>query len=161
MLIAVARSPFAAAAPADLEPIASPDTAQMEPAVREQLAGIRSRVEQSPSATTFGECGAAYLVYDLATPAAACLRNAQKLAPREPRWPYYLGRLLPARGELDAARVALAQARALAPQEPAPIVHLGEAALEQGDLAAARADGSYASANDPRIVFGLGEGAAP
>ena len=138
LLLSISATATPAAAAAS-EPIPFPDTAQMEPAVREQLDAIRRRVEESPNATSFGECGTAYLVYDLAAPAAACLRNAQRLAPGEPRWPYYLGRLLQARGELDAARTALAQARALAPGEPAPVLQLGEAALEQGDLAAARA----------------------
>lgn len=137
-LLAVFLPAGAAGATRPLEPVPFPDTGAMEPAVAQQLDELRRKVVTSPSADAFGACGSVYLVYDLAEPAAACLRNARLLAPTEPRWPYFLGRLHARRGELATAREAFAAATSLAPAEPAPWLRLGEAALAEGDLGAAR-----------------------
>src|SRR6185295_6202738 len=100
-----------------------------------------------------------FLVYELVTPAAACLRNAQRLAPQDPRWPYYLGTLHANRGELDAAAAAFRQARALVPEELPPLLRLGAVELQRGDLAAAREAYSAARRLAPQeaaAVYGLG-----
>lgn len=144
---------------AALEPVPFPDTSRMQSAVRQQLDAARARAERAGTAAAFGDCGRAFLVYELTEPAAACLRNAQRLDPKEPRWPYYLGHLHAGRGELDAAAAAFRQARDLRPQELAPLLRLGEVELQRGDLAAANEAFSIARSLAPQegaAWYGLG-----
>jgi tetratricopeptide (TPR) repeat protein len=158
-VVALLRAAGSAAATAALEPVPFPPMTEMEPAVRAQLEGVKRQVDEAPTATSFGACGQAYLVYDLVDPAAACLRNAERLDPREPRWPYYLGRVAAARGELAVAAEAFERARALAPAAPAPLLRLAETALARGNTAEARTAYTSASripAAAAAAAYGLG-----
>lgn len=144
-LVGLVLSVTACATPGDsptLETVeAPPDLAQLDLAVREQFVPLWRDVESSTStgdastsAEAWGALGRWFDVYDYADSAARCYRNALRLDPREPRWPYHLGVLEAVAGEHEAARDHLAAAASLAPDEPAPRARLGDLALERQDL---------------------------
>ena len=58
--------------------------------------------------------------------------NAQKLAPDEIRWPYYLAGLYKSRGETDKAEAAFKRALELKPDDLATLIWLGRLHLDQG-----------------------------
>jgi tetratricopeptide (TPR) repeat protein len=129
----------ASAAPPSLLPIPEPDTSLMEPAVREQLeAERRAFADSGASADAYGRRGRVFLVYELADAAQACFENAARLAPTDPRWPYYLGVIHQKRGDFAAAAARFARALELRPQDAPALLRLGEVELQRGDLTAAR-----------------------
>ena len=74
---------------------------------------LADRADAPELASAFGQYGMvlqAAEFYDVAEP---CYLNAQKLAPDEIRWPYYLAGLYKSRGETDKAEAAYKQALAL------------------------------------------------
>lgn len=91
----------------------------MEPAVRQQIAAQRDRLEQLAQANetagpalgqAYGELGQLYLLYDLTEPAAAALTNATNLDLEQPRWPYLLGSLHELEGRRAPARQSYREA---------------------------------------------------
>ena len=95
------------------------------PAFRHRCAGryetltraLSDRADAPELAAAFGQYGMvlqAAEFYDVAEP---CYLNAQKLAPDEVRWPYYLAGLYKSRGETDKAEAAYKQALALRPDD--------------------------------------------
>lgn len=144
-VVLVVISSCARAPTLELEKVEEPpDLEQLDAAVREQLVELwrdlheASRKEAELGAV-WGALGQWFDVYGYATSAARCYRNAHRLDPEEPRWPYYLGRLGEDRGELEAARGDYTKATELAPEELAPRVRLGDLALQRQDLASAEA----------------------
>ena len=97
--------------------------------------------------------------YDLAEP---CFLNAQVLAPRDRRWPYYLGHLYRAKGELAPAAASFERAIEQGPSDVATLVWLGDVHLVDGRPAAAATLFARALAAQPRSLaarFGLGRAA--
>ncbi|HYG64684.1 MAG TPA: tetratricopeptide repeat protein [Thermoanaerobaculia bacterium] len=122
-----------------LLPIPEPDTSLMEPAVREQLEAERQAFAGASNlADAYGRRGRAFLVYELADAARACFENATRLAPSDPRWPYYLGVIHQKKGDFAAAAASFARTLELRPQDAPALLRLGEVDLQRGDLAAAR-----------------------
>jgi tetratricopeptide (TPR) repeat protein len=161
----------AAPARAALLPAVLPDLSGVEPAVQAQMKDAFARVlqKQQAAATSDAELGAAYGAlgtllmaakhYDLAEP---CLRNAEALETREPRWPYYLGHLHKAKGMLPQAAAAFTRALALRPGDVPALIWLGEIHLLEGRPAAAAAQFAAAVAAEPRnpaARFGQGRAA--
>ena len=117
LLGAGCRQP-AAPPPGDLEEVLHPDLSAVEEVARRQLAEGRSRLERllakgadrSDIADAFGGLGELYHAYRLLLPAAACYRNAERLDRESFLWPYYLGVVYQAEGDLDAARRSLERA---------------------------------------------------
>ncbi|HEX7185981.1 MAG TPA: tetratricopeptide repeat protein [Thermoanaerobaculia bacterium] len=131
---------------AHAEPLKLPavDTSAMEPAVREQIEAERRALAEaerrlpagSPElAEAYGRCGRVHALYKLNEPARACFENAARLAPADARWAYYLGALLQALGDFEAAEARLARALELKPGgdlEGAILIRLGEVRLQLG-----------------------------
>lgn len=122
--------------------VPEPSLEGLEPAVAEQLAGARAELEryysleQAPPAEraeAYGELGRLYHAYELAAPAEAAYRNARALAPRDPRWTYYLAYLLQGEGRFEEAAELYGQVLAIEETLPT-LVHLGEVYLELGRL---------------------------
>lgn len=175
VLAVVLISPVAGASlPDPASPIVSlasvpyPAVEDLEPAVREQMKALRSRLEQALGAqprdpvalaAAFGEGGAVYLLYRLHDAAAACFANAALLAPRDFRWPYMLGVTRQEAGDLAPAAEALASALAIDGAYAAAHLRLAEIELarnrveiaEAGFRRALGAQGTEAAAR-----FGLG-----
>src|SRR4051812_27440576 len=124
----------------DLLPAPLPDLSRVDAGVQAQIRGhyealtraLSERAEAPELASAFGQYGMvlqAAEFYDVAEP---CYLNAQKLAPDEIRWPYYLGGLYKSRGDIDKAETAYKQALALRPDDLATLIWLGRLHLDQG-----------------------------
>lgn len=143
-----------------------PDLHQLDAAVQRQFADLWARLEtarraedRSRRAGAWGDLGRFFDVYDYADSAGRSYRNAHRLDPEEPRWPYYLGVLATSSGDLEAAVRHLEIAASLAPGETAPRVRLGDVALARADLD--RAEALYASVlaeqpDEPGALLGSG-----
>jgi tetratricopeptide (TPR) repeat protein len=144
-------------------PIHFPDLTPLEKEVGDQIGQAQERLTSlagapgnAPSelAGAFGDLGKLYHAYGLRGPAEACYRNAERLAPADPRVPHALGILLQEAGRLDEAAEAFRQALRLrkaagAPPDVAALVHLGEIARLQGRGADAEGSLTEALAADP------------
>ncbi len=94
--------------------------------------------------------------------AEPCLRNAQALAPADPRWPYYLGHVYRVRGPLQKAMESFEQVLRLRPDDFAALVWLGEMHLSEGRADAAAPLFAKALGRDsgsPAALFGAGRAA--
>lgn len=110
---------------------------------RSELGPVRAEVERladldDPPEAELGEAvgrlGMLYQRYELPDPALACFRAAGRLAPEQPRWPYYAGYVLAGRGELEAAAAAFERARELDPEATWTLLRLADAELDRGRL---------------------------
>ena len=119
--------------PAGRTEIPHPDISKFDDAVRQQLQGKRSAlaalcerpgVSDERLSQSYGEMGMLYHAYNLYAAAEACYRNAQALAPRTFRWPYYLGRLYARQGDSDSAIASFKQALSLKADNVEALVHL-------------------------------------
>lgn len=113
-----------------LEAVAHPELAGAEEGVRKQLGEARDKLEGAVSAgdpvkaaAAFGSLGELYIAYDYNTPAAASLRNAEKLDPASFVWPYEQGLLARAAGD-PAARGHFERALQKNPGYPPAQAHL-------------------------------------
>ena len=118
--------------PAEPEP-PSVDLSGADPAVAQTVTTAREAVRKAPgSAAAWGKFGMVLLAHDFRAAAAACFVRAERLDPREPRWPYYWGYIL----SLDNPAAAVPQwERAVelsGERDAAPRLRLGAAYLEQG-----------------------------
>jgi tetratricopeptide (TPR) repeat protein len=96
--------------------------------------------------------------YRYADSAQRCYLQARQLDPKEPRWPYHLGRLAEDKGEMDAALAYFSEAARLAPESTEPKVKLGDLAMRREDLDAAQSLYAVVIAahpQNPGALFGL------
>src|SRR6185369_14566257 len=115
-----------------LRAIPLPDLSSAEPAVRDQIdAAYASLTSKKSDGNAYGEMGKLLLAADYLEAAEACFLNAEALAPREPRWPYYLGHLYKARAEAEKSAAAFERAHRLQPDDVATLVWLGRAYLDE------------------------------
>jgi tetratricopeptide (TPR) repeat protein len=67
------------------------NTAEFDSAISEAIAQARHAVLRSPrSAEARGRMGMVLLAHEVRAPARDCFTQACRMAPREPRWPYFL-----------------------------------------------------------------------
>ncbi|MFO0877531.1 MAG: tetratricopeptide repeat protein [Gemmataceae bacterium] len=135
---------------------APPEPPQIEPSgvdpeVIEAIDAARSQVVTSPrSATAWGHLGLVLRAHDFAAESNLCLAQAERLDPRDGRWPYILGLTLvlenPPAG-LDYLRRAVARLS----DEPGPACRLITALLEQGLLDEASEVLDRLPRNHPRV----------
>lgn len=142
-----------------LLPVSLPDLSNLTAWVQDQVlardAALRA-LEADPAASTaarvdaYGALGLVLMATEYYEAAAACLLQAHALAPRDRRWPYYLGQLHLM--TLDPARAAdwFDRALELAPSDEATLVWLGRTRLEQGRSDEAERLFAYAAAVEPR-----------
>ena len=151
----------------DLLPVPLPDVSRVDAGVQAQVRGryealtraLAEKADAAELATAFGQYGMvlqASEYYDIAEPSYL---NAQKLAPDEIRWPYYLAGLYKSRGETDKAEAAYKRALELKPDDLATLIWLGRLHLDQGRPEAAEPLFTRASGLAPRtvaVLAGLG-----
>ncbi|MEL7061336.1 MAG: tetratricopeptide repeat protein [Acidobacteriota bacterium] len=120
-------------APSPVAPdeVPEPDMTDMETQVEERLRERRSAVEARPtSAETWGRYGMVLHAHELWSEAEIAYREAQRLAPDDVRWPYYLGDVLSVVGTDPQTSIhALRRAMALRADYAPAHLRLGRALL--------------------------------
>jgi protein O-GlcNAc transferase len=104
--------------------------------VRDRYAALaaKSASSQMPSeelAQAHGDVGLILMATGYHAAAETSLRNAQALAPREAKWPYYLGQLFLLTSDRANTLKSFERALELRPTDLPTIVRLGEAYLDQ------------------------------
>jgi tetratricopeptide (TPR) repeat protein len=137
-----------------------PDLTDVDPEVVESIAAAQERVRQQPrDATAWGRLGKVFRAHDFGNEANRCFREAERLDPQEPRWPYLLGMTL-VMTDPDAGIPCLERAIERAAEKAlGPRLRLAEVLLERGRLDEAQAHLDRArrrAAGDPRVQLGLG-----
>ena len=170
--IAPAQSHQAQVSRPNLEAIPFPDVSAMDESVRKQLSDFQTELmalSRSPATTeesmaeAYGRAGMVYHTYDLVVAAAACYRNAHRLAPEDSRWSYYLAVVHQSRGEFDKASTYFEKALNRGPSDLASLLGLARAKLGQGHPEEAQRLFEQALERDPSLasaLLGLGDIAA-
>jgi tetratricopeptide (TPR) repeat protein len=160
------------AAQVQLQAIPEPDLSGLDPLVAERIRERRRwqrAVDTAPDAQepqraeALGELGNLYHAYRLLPSAQAAYENAQRLAPEDPRWPYFLGQLHRTANRDDQALEAFQRSLELRPDHVAAQVRMGEVLLDQNRPDEAEARFEKTLALDPEnaaALFGLGQIAA-
>lgn len=154
-----------------LRPVTLPDFSGMEAPVRQQMearfSSLKSTIgnralTRDDLAAAYGEMGKLLMAAAFLDAAEACYLNAQKLAPNDRRWPYYLGHLYKGKGPIEKSVSSFERALQLVPDDVAAMVWLGEAYLAEGRADAADRLFAEALALQPSVAaarFGAGRAA--
>jgi tetratricopeptide (TPR) repeat protein len=104
--------------------------------VRERYAVLEQAIERRAPAEelgrAYGDVGVILMAAEYPSAAEASLRNAQVLAPTNPRWPYYLGQFYAAQGDRTKASESYERALQLRATDLPTLVRLGETYLDGG-----------------------------
>jgi tetratricopeptide (TPR) repeat protein len=130
-----------------------------DPAVAKIIEEARAGVVRAPrSAAAWGRLGMLLAVHDFAPEARAALAQAERLDPREPRWPYLAG-LVTLGQDLEAATLLFRRAVSLWGDSYDPArLRLAEVLLWQGQLDEAEQHFRHVLARaprEPRALLGL------
>jgi len=135
------------------------DASGREPEIVAALAAAQAKVRRQPySGDAWGRLGMLLLVHAFEGEAEICLAQAERLAPRQPRWPYYRGLLKELR-DPEAALPLLRRAADLASDTSVPRLHLAELLVNQGHWDEAAAEFHHVlrdEPDNPRAHLGLG-----
>ena len=124
----------------EVQAVPTPDLSLLPESVQSQvrarfatLAAVSERANAPASelAQAHGDIGLILMATRHHTGAEASLRNAAALAPRDPRWPYYLGQLFLLTGDPARAVEPFERAIDLRPTDLPTIVRLGETYLDR------------------------------
>ncbi len=135
---------------------------QLDPAIAEAVRAARERVLKEPrSAQAWGDLGEVFLANELEDESRPCFAEAERLDPRNPRWPYFQAGPLLNRGDLESALPLLRRAAELCPADDddaaaAIRLRLAEALLVLGRQDEAETQIEFAlgrQPNDPRALF--------
>ena len=125
---------------APIEPPLPDNLASFDPGVVERIQAARARVLAEPTSDTrWAELGMVYGADRLKSLAVVCYREAERLAPRQPRWPYREAVTLAQVGDMAGAREAMGRSLAIEDEYAPSHARLGGYALELGELDAAEA----------------------
>jgi tetratricopeptide (TPR) repeat protein len=163
-------APEAPPAPALLD-VTLPDLSRADAAVqqqvRERFAAMQQTIARQGATET--ERGQAYggvgmilqaaEYFDAAEPAYL---NAQRLMPREPRWPYFLAHLQKSKGDIAGSITAFRRVLEIVPDDLPTLIWLGRMHLDQGQ--ADQAEPLFVRARqlaprEPAVLAGLGQSA--
>ncbi len=120
-----------------LPPPPQPDLAEVDPEVAEAIAATRDKVRQRPSdGDRWGLLGMVFLVHDFFDEANRCFVQAERLDPREARWPYLHGvGLLMHKIDSDAAIPCLQRTVEVSSDDPlTPRLRLARTLIARGRL---------------------------
>ena len=142
-----------------LPPVSLPALSNLTAWARDQVrardAALRA-LQQDPATPdgalvdAYGNLGLVLMATEYYEAAAASYRQAQALAPRDRRWPYYLGQLHLMTLDPVQAAARFERALDLAPSDEATLVWLGRTRLDQGRPEAAERLFAHAAAVEPR-----------
>ena len=159
--------------PSAVQPVPLPDLAagaasqELQDRIRRQHAAVEAgggevAAEPGSLSEAYGELGMLLLAGGHAAEAETAFRNARALAPRDRRWPYYIGHVFRTMGEPRRAAAAFEQARQIEPNDVPTLTWLAEMRLEAGDPSAARTMLEFALALEPdsaAVQYWLGRAA--
>jgi tetratricopeptide (TPR) repeat protein len=121
--------------------------------VAETIQKAQEAVRAKPrSSEAWGRFGIVLLAHDFRAEANTCFAEAERLDPREPRWPYLQGMILQ-RGTPEQALPKLRRAVELCGKESAPRLRLAEELLAQGQLDSA--EEMFEAADHPDEEFNM------
>src|SRR5215472_2449627 len=152
----------------DLLPVTLPELTRVDSGVQRQIRDrydtLKIAIDKSSTpitdlASDYGQFGMVLQAAEFFDAAEPSYLNAQKLAPDDVRWPYYLANLYKSRGETDKAEASFKRALQLQPDDIATLIWLGRLELDQGKTADAeqRFTKAYAlSPNAVAVLAGLG-----
>lgn len=129
-----------------------------DPAIIKAIEEARAAVRSAPrSGRAWGRLGMVLSIHDILPEADLCFAQAERLDPREPRWPYLRG--LARSGEDPGAALPILQrAAARCGDLPAPHLRLAELLIERGRFDEAEAEIKPVFQRDPhnaRALLGL------
>jgi tetratricopeptide (TPR) repeat protein len=131
-----------------------------DPAVAAAIEKARQGVLQSPdSAAAWGKLGSLLTAFNYRPEALTCLAQAERLDPKEPRWPYHQGVLLLLDNPNEAIPKLRRAAELCGDSNPAPRLRLSEALLSLGRVEEAEENFRQVRQRDPgnaRAALGLG-----
>ena len=111
-----------------------------DPAIVKAIEEARTAVQSSPrSGQAWGRLGMVLSIHDILPEADICFAQAERLEPREPRWPYLRG-LARSGDDPGAALPSLQRAAKLCSDLPAPHLRLAELLIERGRLDEAQSE---------------------
>ena len=160
--------PAKPAATYTLRKVSLPDVSHAASSVQQQLRdGFAALTKQVDAPNTppdtlgaaYGQMGMLLLAAEFRDQAESAFLNAQTFAPRDPRWPYYLGHLYKLKGDAPKSMAAFAHALDLQPNDVPNLIWLGDADLDEGKPADAEPLFQKALSLEPRSVaaqYGLG-----
>jgi tetratricopeptide (TPR) repeat protein len=124
----------------------------VDPAVAAAVEQARTRVHQAPqSAPAWGSFGMVLLVHEFQPQAVTCFEQAERLDPRELRWPYFQALEALLRSDLKSAREKLERAVALSDDRfDGPRLALAETLLGLEELDGAEKHFSLLLKQNPR-----------
>ena len=152
----------------DLLPVTLPELTRLDSGVQKQVRdrydALKAAIDHSSTpiadlASGYGQYGMVLQAAEFFDAAEPGYLNAQKLAPDDVRWPYYLANLYKSRGETDKAEASFKRALQLQPDDLATLIWLGRLELDQGKTAEAEQKFTKAyslSPNTVAVLAGLG-----
>ena len=153
------------------EPIALPDLSSLEDSVQRQIRNRHQALDaklQNPAipqtdvAAAYGDLARLLMAVGMNDLAVSYFLRAEKKAPDEMRWSYYLGHAYLRKGDRSRAAAAFEHASRLSSADPNPLIWLGATYLDDGRPEDAQAAFSHALSLQPRSAaawFGAGRAA--
>ena len=149
-----------------LPPVVLPDLSRLSASVRAQvrerfasLQALQTTADANTApaalASAYGAVGLILMAAEYVDAATVSYRHAQAQAPRDPRWPYYLGHLHTMRQDPAQAAAAFERALELQPSDVATLVWLGRTHLDRGQPETAERLFTHAAALDPSSAGAL------
>jgi tetratricopeptide (TPR) repeat protein len=156
----------------ELVEVPHPDLAALEPAVQDEMRAARENLDayvdtpgldDAELGRAYGEAGMLYHAYSLREAAEACYLNAASLSPRDPDWPYFLGKLRADAGETGKAVESFERSIELEPDDLPALIRLATVELDAGNPDRAEEllrRGQGVDPSSAAALFGLGKVAA-
>ena len=135
-----AASSQAAVAEPTLLPVPLPDLSRMHASVQEQIReayGALTVLGAGERSEAYGHLAKLLMASEYPDQAEVCLLNAQRLAPDDFRWPYYLGHVYRSKGQLTNAVERFEHTLRLRPDDVAAFVWLSHTYIDLGQPEAA------------------------
>jgi tetratricopeptide (TPR) repeat protein len=130
----------------------APATDGMEAPLATRIATLTAAVRADPTvAEAWGRLGGVFDVHELDAEAIRCYEEAERLQPKDFRWPYFLG-ISRAVGDQGAAVDDFRRAAALRPDHAPVHVHLGRGLLFTEQLDEAERHFTEAARLDPTLI---------
>jgi tetratricopeptide (TPR) repeat protein len=135
------------------------DVTGLDREIAEAIGTAQAIVRKKPRAAgAWAQLGTVFRAHEFNEESNFCFHQAEKLDPKDYRWPYLIGIELQAH-DAEASLARLRQAAALCGDQAAPRLTLGEVLLDRGEIEEAEALFRAVADQDPndaRALLGLG-----